>query len=168
MRRHALVLTVIMLLNAMLSSPPRAFSQSLSELYLLANIFNENATAANKLSSGLGATVAMHENLRSEFAGIDYGNSVRTSFLLMPGTAMSPPLGAMLTHATCNVLASQPGKLGKIGVTGLILHGVLFTVGMLGEPITYKVLNPRTFNLPKATIVIGNIALPELVVKHRI
>lgn len=168
-----------MLLGAINIASGQNLFDSLSSANLIYRLSHENetspnadlhrlrlASAAYMISSGAGAAVAIHENLPSEFGGTEYGGSVRRQFLLLPGTALSPPLGGMLTHAACNVLASRPGKLGKIGVIGLIAHGVFFTVGMLGEPITYKVLNPRTFNLPKATIVVSNIVLPALMIKY--
>ena len=53
------------------------------------------------------------------------------------------------------------GKAGTAGVAGLTLLGVGATVGMLGEPIAYRVLSPGEFDIPKAVLVSALIVLPS-------
>lgn len=118
------------------------------------------ASSLYLINAGAGATIAIRNNLPGEFAGKRSGKSARDDFVSGSGTALSPPLIMFVVQALCIVLARRPGRSGTLGVAGLTINGALFAIGMLGEPITYKVFNPRTFDLPKAMVVAGNIALP--------
>ncbi len=114
------------------------------------------------VNAGVGAKIALSENLPGEFAGKRSGKSARDDFVTGFGTALSSSLIMLVVQALFIMLALRPGRSGTLGVGGLTVNGVLFTVGMLGEPITYKVFNPRAFDLPKAMVVSGNIVLPLL------
>ena len=113
---------------------------------------------------GIGAAIALREELPAEFEGKRSGKSARDDFLTGSGTALSPPLVMFIVQALWIGLAPRPGRLGTLGVAGLTLNGCLFTVGMLGEPIPLKVLTPRTFDPPKATLAAGNIVLSLLMI----
>ena len=116
------------------------------------------------VSLGIGAVIALREDLPAEFAGQRSGKSARDDFLTGSGTALSPPLVMFIVQALWIGLAPRPGRLGTLGVAGLTLNGCLFTVGMLGEPILLKVLNPRTFDPPKAALAAGNLVLAVLMI----
>lgn len=116
------------------------------------------------LNGAAGAVVAMREDLRAEFPGLCTGKSARQDFVTGWGTALSPPLILMVWQAVSILLALQPGRRGTWGIRALMLNGVGFTAGMVGEPITYRVLNPRCFVPAKAAIVVGNIIFPASMV----
>ncbi len=68
----------------------------------------------------------------------------------------------MAAQAVFTVLSMRSGQTGKVGAAGLVALGAGSTVGMLGEPITYKSLSPGTFDPVKAPIVSAGIALSGL------
>ncbi len=113
---------------------------------------------------GIGAVVALREELPAEFAGKRSGKSARDDFLTGSGTALSPPLVMFFVQALWIGLAPRPGRLGTLGVAGLTLNALLFTIGTLGEPILLKVLKPRTFDPPKAILAAGNLVLLLLII----
>jgi hypothetical protein len=112
------------------------------------------------VNAGVGATIALRENLPGEFAGKRSGKPARDDFVTGFGTALSPSLSMLVVQALFIVLMRHPGRLRTLGIGGLTINGVLFTIGMLGEPITYRIFTPRAFDLPKALVVAGNIGLP--------
>ena len=63
---------------------------------------------------------------------------------------------------TLTVLSTRGGRIGTAGVGGLTLLGAGATIGMLGEPIMYKVLSPDTFDPAKALLVSTLTLLPSL------
>ncbi len=129
-----------------------AMEHSLSRLIAVSILYLFNA--------GVGAKIAVSEDLPGEFAGKRSGKSARNDFVTGFGTALSPSLSMLVAQALFIALVCQSRRLGSLGVGGLTINGFLFTVGMLGEPIAYKVFNPRAFDLPKAIVVAGNIVLP--------
>jgi branched-subunit amino acid ABC-type transport system permease component len=63
---------------------------------------------------------------------------------------------ALLTWLAWN----QTNRGSTWGVIGIALFGVAEFIGALGEPITYELLNPATFNLLLAVIQAGMIIIP--------
>lgn len=51
-----------------------------------------------------------------------------------------------------------------VGVVGLAILGVIFLLGEFIETSTYRVLNPETFNLPVALVVLTEIILALLMI----
>ena len=49
-----------------------------------------------------------------------------------------------------------------MGIIGLGVVGLLECIGALGEPITFVVLNPRTFQPGLAVIQLGMMATPAV------
>ena len=115
------------------------------------------------LNAIIGTLLAVQANLPAEFFGKD-GKPALEDFLIGNGTALSAPLYLCIILLLFIILAFQPGRLGTLGIVGLTILGICFIVGALGEPITYKVLNPATFDLPKALVVLVEIVLPLLMV----
>ena len=115
------------------------------------------------VNAAIGTLLAVQGNLPSEFFGKD-GKPALEDFLIGNGTALSPPLYLCIVAILLIVLAFQLRRLGTFGTMGLVILGVGFVIGALGEPITYKVLNPVTFDLPKALIVMVEIVLPLLMI----
>ncbi len=114
------------------------------------------------LNSAIGARVAIREDLPGEFAGMTRWHDPSADFFRGGGTALSPGLPMMAVQAVFTVLSTRGGRAGKVGAAGLAVLGAGGTVGVLGEPITYRVLSPRTFDLAKAPIVLAAIVLSAL------
>jgi hypothetical protein len=108
----------------------------------------------------LGAVLAVLENRPSDPSGVSTGLPVRQDFLYGNGTAMSPALYMLAAQAIFTILAPRRVRWGAFGVGGLTIAGLLFGVGMLVEPILFESLNPATFVLLKALIVIALIIVP--------
>ncbi len=115
-----------------------------------------------QLNSAIGARVAICENLPGEFAGMTRWHDPSADFFRGGGTALSPGLPMMAAQAVFTVLSTRGGRAGKVGAAGLAALGAGSTVGVLGEPITYWVLSPRTFDPAKAPIVSVAIVLSAL------
>ena len=116
------------------------------------------------LNSAIGARVAIRENLPGEFAGMTRWHDPSADFFRGGGTALSPGLPMMAAQAVFLVLSARSGRTGKVGAAGLVVLGAGSTVGVLGEPITYKVLSSRTFDAAKAPIVSAAIALSTIMI----
>jgi len=115
------------------------------------------------LNATIGTLLAVQANLPAEFFGKD-GKPALEDFLVGNGTALSAPLYFCIILVIFIILAFQPHRLGTLGSLGLTILGICFIIGALGEPITYKVLNPATFDLLKALVVVIEIVLPLLMV----
>lgn len=113
------------------------------------------------LSAATGAAVAIREDLPGEFVGRRSGREASADFL-RTGTALSPGLPMLAAQGVCTVLSTRGGKAKTVGIAGLTALGAGATVGMLGEPITYRVLSPNTFDLSKVPLVSAFIVLPSL------
>ena len=114
------------------------------------------------LDSALGARVAIREDLPGRFAGMTRWRDPTADFLKGTGTALSPGLPMMAAQAVFTVLGTRGGTVGKVGAVGTTALGAGATIGVLGEPITYRVLSPTTFDPPKAAIVSASVILSPL------
>jgi hypothetical protein len=112
--------------------------------------------------ASIGGVVAIVLDRPAQFGGSTSGLPVIQGFLFGMGTAMSPPLlwwlvpQALLTWLAWN----QRNRRSTWGVIGLALFGAATFGGAVGEPITYEVLNPVTFNPLLAVIQAGMIIIP--------
>ena len=115
------------------------------------------------LNSAIGAVVALRGKLPAEWiAGVYVGRDASAEFVKGGGTALSPGLIMMTTQAICTILSTRSGRAGMAGSAGLTLLGAGGTIGVLVETITYRVLSPKTFDHPKAAIVLANSVLAPL------
>ncbi len=114
------------------------------------------------LSAAVGAGVAIREGMPGEFAGRKSGRSASTDFFRGAGTALSPGLAMLSAQSVFTVLSTRGGKARIIGTVGLTALGAGATVGMLGEPIAYRVFSPKTLDPAKAALVSALVALPLL------
>jgi len=112
--------------------------------------------------ASIGAVVAIVLNLPAQFGGSTGGLPVVQDFLYGMGTALGPPLlWWMVPQALLTWLAwNQMNRGSTWGVIGLALFGATTFIGVLGEPITYELLNPVTFNALLAVIQAGLIIIP--------
>jgi hypothetical protein len=114
------------------------------------------------LIGSIGAGVAIATDLPARFGGLLHGTNVPQDFVLLSGTALSPPLVLLVAQLACIVCAFRPGRLGTIGVAGLVLLGACYVAGQIGEPITARALTPATFNALHASIALAIIVLSAL------
>ncbi len=114
------------------------------------------------VTAATGAAVAIREDLPGEFAGKRSGRSASADFFKGTGTALSPGLAMLAAQMVFTALSTRGGKAGTAGAAGLTVLGAGATVGMMGEPITYKILSPNAFDPAKAPLVSALIALPAL------
>ena len=111
--------------------------------------------------ASIGAVVAIVLNLPAQFGGSTSGLPVVQDFIYGMGTALSPPLVWMLAQALLTWLAwNQMNRKSTWGVRGLALFGATVFVGVLGEPITYELLNLGTFIPLLVVIQAGLIIIP--------
>ena len=112
--------------------------------------------------ASIGAVVAIVLNLPAQFGGSTGGLPGVQDFLYGMGTALGPPLlWWMVPQALLTWLAwNQMNRGSTWGVIGLALFGATTFIGVLGEPITYELLNPVTFNALLAVIQAGLIIIP--------
>ena len=112
--------------------------------------------------ASIGAGVAIILNRPAQFGGSTSGLAVVQDFIYGMGTALGPPLlwwlvpQALLTWLAWN----QKNRRSTWGVIGLTLFGAATFIGALGEPITYELLNPVTFNPLLAVIQTGMVIIP--------
>jgi hypothetical protein len=111
--------------------------------------------------TSIATVVAIIFNLPAQFGGSTSGLPVVQDFLYGMGTALSPPLVWMVAQALLTWLAwNQMNRRSTWGVIGLTLFGATGFIGALGEPITYELLKPATFNPLLAVIQAGMIIIP--------
>lgn len=110
-------------------------------------------------NSALGAAIAIREGLPGRFAGMRRWNDPSADFFRGPGTALSPGLPMMAAQAVFTVFSTCEGTAGVVGTTVLGAGG---TIGVLGEPIVYRVLSPKTFDPAKAGTLSAAIILSPL------
>jgi hypothetical protein len=112
------------------------------------------------LWSLMAAAVAIAANLPAGFAGLSTGLPVVRDFLYGMGTAMSPPLYALVVQLILTLFAFRRDRWGRRSVLGLAVLGLFSVIGALGEPILLEIFRPPTFDLPKALLYAGMIVLP--------
>src|SRR6185436_20809396 len=100
----------------------------------------------------LGAGVAIRENRPSDPGGWSTGLPALQDFLYGNGTALSPPLYMIIAAGIFAVLSPRRDRWGTVGVAGLTICGLLFSIGALVEPILFEIYNLATFELLKALI----------------
>jgi hypothetical protein len=110
--------------------------------------------------NSIATVVAFVLNLPAQFGGSTTGLSVVQDFLFGMGTALSAPLVWMVSQALLTWLAwNRTSRWSIWGVIGLVLFGATTFIGVSGEPITYELLNPSTFNPLLAVIPAGQVII---------
>jgi hypothetical protein len=91
----------------------------------------------------IGAVVAIHAGFENRFAGNGDPRHVARDFVSGSGTALSPPLNALLFVAVLSALALWRHRgWGVVGAVGLTAFGVLFTAAAVGQGLWPSRLNP--------------------------
>lgn len=114
----------------------------------------------------IGTLIAVRENLPSQtfIPAFITGKSALEDFLTGNGTALSPPLYLCLAEVLLVVVACLPNRLAMVGIVGLTILGTVFLFGILIERLTYRVLNPATFDFSLALVELLAIVLPLLMI----
>ena len=93
----------------------------------------------------VGTAVAVSANWPAQFGGV--GNDAGAEWITR-GTALSAPLAPLVVLAVAALLASLRGWAGRVGAALVVLLGLLFMVGALGEAFA-----PATDDVSKAVLV---------------
>lgn len=118
------------------------------------------ATAAVYVANAaIGTLVAVDEGLPGRPFGLATGFSPTRDFLIGLGTALSPPLVLLVALAVVVLVAARGVRWGAVLSA---VGGAGFLLGMLAEPITYRVLSPGGFEATLAAIVVLNLVLPVI------
>ncbi len=118
------------------------------------------ASIAYLLVASTGAVIGVRENRVADFAGIKMGQRISVPWVMLWGTALSPPLLLMVVQCVLTLLRLRGGKQRRIATAGLSVLGLGYTVGALGEPILYESLSHETFSPRNAALACGLIGLP--------
>src|SRR4029079_13506953 len=86
------------------------------------------ASLVNLVGNSLGAVISLGQNLAADWGCPLNGQDVLRDFLGFKGTALSAPLSFMLIQLVIILLALRPGRLGKVGVGGLIFVAFFYTL----------------------------------------
>lgn len=116
------------------------------------------------ISASVGTLLAIATHLPARFGSILDGNNVPQDFLLLNGTALSPDLALLVGQVVLTGCALRQGKARMVGVIGLTILGACYTLGQLGEPITFRALRPASFHVAQAAVVVANIVCSMLMV----
>ena len=114
----------------------------------------------------IGTLIAVRENLpsRTFIPAFITGKPALEDFLTGSGTALSPPLYFCLVAILLLILACMSNRLAIVGIAGLTFLGAIFLFGIFAERLTYRVLNPATFDFSLAPAELLAIVLPLLMV----
>jgi hypothetical protein len=105
--------------------------------------------------SVIGAVVAIHGGLEYRFAGNGDPRHVGRDFASGGGTALSPPLNALLFLAVLSAIALWRHRgWGVVGAVGLTAIGALFVLAAVGEGLW-----PSRLNLGEHLLALAGLAL---------
>jgi hypothetical protein len=120
-------------------------------------------SAAYIASALSGAHISMRDNLPERCLGIDFKRSVRSDFYTGGGTALSPGLPMLAAQAVLTGMTAGPAATSRKATHALAVGGVLYSLGQMCEPITYRVLaHPRTAPRDRLAVVVSNVVGPAV------
>lgn len=116
--------------------------------------------------TGIGTLIAVRESLPSQtfIPAFITGKPALEDFLTGNGTALSPPLYLYLIAIVMLNVACLRNRLATIGIVGLTILGAIFLCGIFAEKLTYRVLNPATFDFSLAPVELLAMVLPLLMI----
>ena len=116
------------------------------------------ASLVNLAGNSLGTLVALQQNLAARLGSVPNSQSVLEDFLGLKGTALSAPFSFLLIQLAMTLLATRPGRAGRVGIAVLTFIGLFYTLAQAGEPILREQFRPGGFD-PVQFIILGvNIA----------
>jgi len=92
------------------------------------------------VSASVGFVLASTYYLPADFLGYLNGQDVARDFLTFKGTALSPPLVLLVLQLIFTTWVADDSRWGWIGMVGLTILGVFYTITQLGEPVTLRAL----------------------------
>ena len=117
------------------------------------------AVIANLIGMTIGAAISIQQHMPYEFGGHGDPSRVASDFFVGSGTAVAPPFSVMVILAILAALAALPGKWATIPVALICLLGIIGGIGFLGEPHTWRVILPGSFDGPWAMYDLITVAL---------
>ena len=115
-------------------------------------------------TAALGTWVAVQEGMAGRPFGWDLGMAPLPSFVFGLGTALSAPLVLLIALVAANVMLHRERGHAHVGLVALAVLAAGFLVGMLAEPITWRLLRTGSgFGLTTG-VVIANIVLPVILI----
>ena len=118
------------------------------------------ASIAYLLVASTGAVIGARENRVADFAGIKMGQRISVPWVMLWGTALSPPVLLMAVQSALTLIHLQGGKQRRGASAALSVIGLGYTIGALGEPVVYESLSLRTFSPRNAALVCALVGLP--------
>ena len=97
--------------------------------------------------AAVGAFIAVTQRLPYHFGGEGDANNVWGDFVHGSGTAMSPPLSALMLFAAAIIVATRRNWLGKVGAVIMVLGGI---VSLTDRRLRIGAPSRRLANLPDA------------------
>lgn len=70
------------------------------------------------------------------------------------GTALAPPLSTTVIFIVCIALAARSRRQQMIGTVGLLIAGVVFTAGLLSEPLARHALTFTSVDALKTALIL--------------
>lgn len=123
------------------------------------------ASALYLANAGLGTWLAIEADLPGRPLGPRTGLAPLWDFVFGLGTALSAPLVLLLALVVLNALIQRGGAVRRRAAGDLALLGTGVLVGVLVEPITWRVLHPSGFDPALAAAVVSaNLLLPAAIV----
>jgi len=121
------------------------------------------ASVAYMAAAFVGAHLAIRDSLAEAPLGLRSHRRVRDEFLTGSGTALSPGLPMLAVHGITTAYLSGSNRAAFRAAGVLEVGGVLYTLGQLCEPITYRIAR-EPGAVPRSWIasVTANILLPSL------
>lgn len=111
----------------------------------------------------IGTAVGVVGSLPYQFGGIGDPGRVSEDFVAK-GTAISPPLVALVVLVIASAIAAQRGLIGRVGSGLLAILAGVFIVATLGEIVGARVFSGATqalvvtWNLIGSAIILGMLA----------
>jgi hypothetical protein len=113
--------------------------------------------------ASVGGIVAIVQDRPAGFAGQESGLAVWKDFVFGMGTALSPTAWWIALQSLLTWWTRRSDGLRTVAIYGLTLFGFGEFIGALGEPITYAIFRPETFNPFLAVVQGGMIVLPAAI-----
>ena len=116
------------------------------------------ASLSNLAGNSLGTFLALRHDLAAALGSVPNSQSVLQDFVGLKGTALSAPLSFIVIQLVLTLLLLRPGLANRIGIGGLALEGLIYTLAQAGEPIVRRQFSPGGFDLAQSIVLLVNIA----------
>jgi hypothetical protein len=117
------------------------------------------AVVANLIGMTIGAVISIQQRMPYEFGGHGDPSRVASDFIGGGGTAVAPPLSIMVILAVLGAFAALRGKWATIPLALICVLAIIGGIGFLGEPHTWRVVRPSSFDGPWAVYDLITVVL---------